>query len=530
MTFRQMYIGLLTIQRIFSNRYYSDNQFVAQNSNLEQMIDAYPECIVYFKVRPFVLNQLIADLDPVTRSSSVSGRLATLLSLTLVTSGAVGENHDEALTRKLLLRLSELEYFSFAAILPFYYGLTSTAVPTVFNPKILEAAAQEDFYMARWALSRYYPDQYRTWLSQTISQTEIAFQGHPNFNQHILLGHLRLGNFEECKRLLIMGIQPPNEPDGLGALHWLTSFEEQSQIDELLHLLLLAGCIIDGWVDTGLDLDMLAGRIDGTPLHCAVFTRNLHLVRALCRLDTRPNAANIDAAFKIAASLHFADVLYILNEWVNGLNCTGRFFYQPDQWNLFVFAVLPHAPHLQVARLLRHGKRGATDAMLATLDFLLNLGALPFERQKNLVQFFSLHGCGKGLPLLAAKFKMRENPGQWTEYLKGIFPQVILFGDIDAFSAVLDNAGMLHIRLTKSGLHPESATIRMLIGCSGNGRRIPTKCVHSGSHQGLLQHGVIHASKWRRQRLYQWLAGRPNLYSQTAATTRPANLTAPFHA
>jgi ankyrin repeat protein len=404
------------------------------------MIDAYPECIGYFKTRPFVLYQLLANLDPATRSNSTSARLATLLSFTLVTSGEVfGEKHDEALTRKLLLRLSELEYFSFAAILPLYHEITATAVPTVFNPKTLEAAAKEDFYMAKWALARYYPDQYHTWLSQTIRQTEIAFQGRPDFNQHMLLGHLRQGNFEECKRFLNMGVEPPDELDELGPVHWLTSFGNGPQIDELLHLLLQAGCIIDGWVDTGRAFDLLAGRIDGTPLHCAVITRNLHLVRALCRLDIRPNAANIDTAFKIAASLHFADVLHILNEWVNGLNHTGQSCHQLNQWNLLVFAVLPHTPHLQMARLLRHGKRGATDAMLATLDFLSNMGTLSFEQQKNLIQFLILHGCGKGFSLLTAKFKMRESPGQWTEYLKGILSQVILFGDIDAFSAVLDS-------------------------------------------------------------------------------------------
>jgi ankyrin repeat protein len=428
------------IQKQFLNKYCPNSYYIVQSNNLRQLFDAYPECIDYFKVRPFVLYQLIADLDPITRLNSTSSRLATLLSLTLVTSGEVfGDRHDEALTRKLLLRLSDFEYFSFAAILPFYYETTGSAVPKNFNPKILEVAAEQDYYMAKWALAKYYPDKYRIWLSQTIRQTENTFERHSDFNQHMLICHLRLGNFEECKQLLISGVQPLNKSNEIGPVHWLISFGEPQQIDEILHLLLEAGCAINGWVKTGQEVDILAGRIDGTPLHCAVMTRNLHLVRVLCRLDTKPDSENIDTAFKIASSLHFADVLEILNECVCGLNRTGRYRHQLDQWNLIISAVLPHAPHLHVARLLRHGKRGSNDAMLATFEFLLDLGTLPFEEQKILVQLAILHGCGKSLPVLIAKFKMRENPAQWAEYLKDILSNVITFGDIDAFSAILDS-------------------------------------------------------------------------------------------
>jgi hypothetical protein len=386
-----------------------------------------------------VLYQFIAKLDPITRLNSSAARLATLLSFTLVASCEVlGDPQDEALSRRLLLRLSEFGCSSFAAILPAYYEITGNAVPTVFNPYFLEVAAQQDYYMAKWALAKYYPDKYRTWMDQTVCQTEKSFEGQPDFHQHMLLCHLRLGNFNECKRLLISGVRPLTKPDELGPVHWLVSFGEQ-EVNEILHLLLEAGCVVDDWVETGQETDFMAGQIDGTPLHCAIMTRNLPLVRTRCGLDTKQSPKNVDRAFQIASSLHFADVLQILNNWVYSFDRTARRRCQLDQWALIISAVLPHVPHLGVARLVRHGKQGATDAMLATFESLLGLGTLPLEKQKMLVQFACLHGCSKSLPLLIAKFNIRENPVQWAEYMKDILSQVILFGDIDSFSPILDS-------------------------------------------------------------------------------------------
>src|SRR5450756_2002941 len=108
----------------------------------------------------------------------------------------------------------------------------------------------------------------------------------------------------------------------------------------------------------------LSGRVPGTPLHWAVWHRNILVLRALINADDNPKVSDLNRAILIAAGMHFYDVLEILKFWALSLKDATR--AQCD-WRAALHCVAENSTW-QLPRRLRHGDANLPAAFERTMD------------------------------------------------------------------------------------------------------------------------------------------------------------------
>jgi len=207
------------------------------------------------------------------------------------------------------------------------------------------------------------PEVYRQIIQSTlIIEPDLTDLGQ----QAELLRCCRQGDYTGCKWLLDTGVSAfPVEEGAVSPLHWIVSFQDENQIQDILELLLANGAVIDAW--EGQELDFNFGRVTGTPLHWAIWYRNIPALRALIQVDDGPKVADLNYALVLAASMHFYDVLCVLKTWITSLPDITR--VQCDWKTALMCAAENRMTHL--ARRLRHGDSDLPRAFERTMDIML---------------------------------------------------------------------------------------------------------------------------------------------------------------
>jgi ankyrin repeat protein len=264
---------------------------------------------------------------------------------------------------RILIQLCHLGSALGQAIVARYHEVHGKKLD-VLDPEWLEVAATNGSYYALESLQECYPENYRQ-----LMEGPLDIESHSadlDEDEVILLNCCRVGDYEACKVLLNAGASAfPSQEGMVSALHWIVSFREEKQINDLLELLLGNGAVLDAW--EGEDDDFIFGRVHGTPLHWAIWYRNIPAVRALTKAESRPGVKQVDRALWIAATMHFFDVLEILKAWVLELK---DFAFSDVDWHTpFLFATSQSMCWLP--RRLRNGSNKSPQAFEHTMDIIL---------------------------------------------------------------------------------------------------------------------------------------------------------------
>jgi ankyrin repeat protein len=267
--------------------------------------------------------------------------------------------------------------------------------------KWLEVPALNGSYYALKSLRKQAPERH-----QQLMQSPLAIEPDLliDLEQHAeLLRCCRQGDYTNCKRLLEAGVSAfPVEEGAVSPLHWLVSFDDEYQIQELLKLLLENGAVLDAW--EGQEIDFNFGRVTGTPLHWAIWYRNIQVLRALIKVDDNPSVANLDQALVIAAGMHFHDVLQILKTWILSLDGAKR--AQCDWKMALMCAAENYIMHLP--RRLRHGDRNLPKAFENTMDIILSFYTPSQEDIKIIFQASVMYNNGLLLRYLFRRLNLRQ--------------------------------------------------------------------------------------------------------------------------
>jgi hypothetical protein len=249
-----------------------------------------------------------------------------------------------------------------------------------------------------------------------------------------LHAHLSLGNFKQSKALLLAGVSPHTISDGPSAMHHLVSFSNEDQIRELSKLIINAGGTLDDWYGDSDEEDILAGYIVGTPLHWACLQRNIPMVRILCKADTAPEVRNIEKALVIAAALHFADILEILEAWIRS---TGNLQQSID----FKSAVsnAAWAGNQSLPRDLRQITQESATAIVSTFDILFRLYQPDAEARRGLLSIAVQSNNVKLIQYFLKVFRSKYNTEQWNKQLEESFLLSVLCGHYEVFEWLLDS-------------------------------------------------------------------------------------------
>jgi ankyrin repeat protein len=175
----------------------------------------------------------------------------------------------------------------------------------------------------------------------------------------------------------------PVEENMVSPLHWLVSFHNEDQISDLLTHLLENGAILEAW--EGEEHDFAFGRAPGTPLHWAVWHRNIPVLRALVRVDNNPKLSDLNRALFIAAGMHFYDALNILKTWIFGLTEVIR---ARCDWKTSLICVAENTTW-QLPRILRHGDANLSRAFENSMD-LLSTFYVPSEEDIKLLYMMAV--------------------------------------------------------------------------------------------------------------------------------------------
>ena len=265
---------------------------------------------------------------------------------------------------RILIQLCQLNSTLGQAIVARFHDVYGK-MPAVLESEWLEYAGSNGSYHAIESLRVSYPEKYLYLMggpldfeprSSDLDQDEVD-----------LLTCCREGNYTTCKMMLNAGAPAfPSQEGMVSALHWLVSFQDERQINDLLELLLGNGAVLEAW--EGEVTDFIFGRVHGTPLHWAVWHRNIPVVRALTRAERGPELKQVDRAIFIAAAMHFYDVLEILKDWIISLK---DFSVSELEWHShFLFAADQSVTWLP--RLLRHGSNKPPQALERTMDIILS--------------------------------------------------------------------------------------------------------------------------------------------------------------
>lgn len=282
------------------------------------------------------------------------------------------------------------------------------------------------------------PTDHGTEFDQLFATINITTDmNQVNENARFLLEHCRNGNYTECKRLLEKGVLVLHNDNSPSALHWLVSFQNEEQMEDIAVRLLGNGAVLNHWEDMD-NVDILNGDIRGTPLHWAVWQRNTSAVRVLTKLDPDPQSENVDRAVLLAATLHFPDVLELLQHWI-----TAR---RTSSYNVFPAVIMAcmTGPFL-IPRLLHRDSHCREADMLKAFCCLLTMGNLSKEERSSIVMCTILHNNSILLRYLLENLIPKERQDMidtfWLYF-------VIEAGFYEAFEVLTEaNIGLPHMNI-----------------------------------------------------------------------------------
>ncbi|KAF4621931.1 hypothetical protein G7Y89_g14414 [Cudoniella acicularis] len=234
------------------------------------------------------------------------------------------------------------------------------------DSELIEFEASKGSFYAMQSIRSFHPQIYQRLMKSPLN-FEPKLQDHEQPEAR-LITCCREGDFEGAKREMAAGASAfaPRE-DSVSALHWLSSFQDERQTVELSKLLVSNGAVLEAW--EGERDDFTYGRVVGTPLHWAVWHRNLPAVRALTKLNREPDHKHVDRAICLAAALHFYDVLEILKSWTIKLKTTTRSKYD---WHSAMMTAAENISY-GLPRRLRHLNESLSDSFDQTMNIIISM-------------------------------------------------------------------------------------------------------------------------------------------------------------
>jgi ankyrin repeat protein len=268
---------------------------------------------------------------------------------------------------QLLFRMCNLGSPAHRSIVHRFYQIYGRDLPDAFDSSWLDDVANGGSYFATKTLSTSFREQYEQW-KESLEIESSRLCATESVRRRLLVTRCRLGDYAGCKDLLNAGVlAAPIDETSPSALHWLVSFTNESEIWDLALDMIDHGADLDFEVYSE-EFDFISGVIGGTPLHWAIWYRNLVLVQVLLAIDPMPTKENLETAISLAAILHFHDVLEIFQNLIDSGNlttCTGI-----DMDKVMLSST---TNEMFLVRLLRHGKSALNIAGNKTLGVLFQM-------------------------------------------------------------------------------------------------------------------------------------------------------------
>ncbi|KAH6680234.1 hypothetical protein B0J14DRAFT_557600 [Halenospora varia] len=335
-------------------------------SILDQLHKAYPENLSNLLAKPSTLLSLSAGLESLLNSKLEIARYAGFLLFQLWSSPrfqVVKRDSDECC--QLLLRLCNLDFGLAQAFTACYHECCGKDAGLV-DPWWTEFAASRGSYYALQSLR----SSHRL-IYQRLMTTPLDFEPvleNPEQSVVHLLQCCREGNYKGAIDALAAGAPArPLQEGSISALHWLVSFDDSQQAAELSSQLVKNGAALEAWEGAGDDFTY--GRVTGTPLHWAIWHRNISAVQALTLLISQPDRQNVDRAICIAASMHFHDVLELLRNWIVRLKSSARSDYD---WHSAMICAADNSTYA-LPRKLRHQPGNLASAFEKTMNIIISV-------------------------------------------------------------------------------------------------------------------------------------------------------------
>lgn len=268
----------------------------------------------------------------------------------------------------------------------------------LLNREWLKRAALNGSYYALKSLRTHFPEEHQELMLSRLN-IEPAVYGFQK--EDLLLQLCRQGDYEGCRNLLGAGASAFHMEEGMvSPLHWLVSFDDETQINDLLDLLINNGAVIDAY--EGRIHDPTFGVVMGTPLHWAIWYRNIPALRALMRVSDEPKMEDLNRAIFIAVSVHFHDVLEILENWIWSLK-DGT--HARCDWNVALLMVAYNGVW-ELPRRLRHAPKNLPMAFEKTMNIVLACRKLSDENIKCLYILSNVENNGSLLRYLFSHLQL----------------------------------------------------------------------------------------------------------------------------
>jgi len=369
-------------------------------------------------------------------SNSTTSLLAANLYFDMMVSPIIqlGDKSVENCYR-LLLRLCELGSQTHRSIVHQYCKINQMKFTGHYDLAWLEDAAGEGSYFAFQTLSTDFPQNLSNWKTKIEANVLDASTGSPEDCQKMLLVYCRTANFDQCQILLDKGVSAFPDWDESGVLHFL-AMSNDPRVPELASRLIDAGAVLDHWEGNQSDDVLLYGKLSGTPLHWAVWHRNLPLLQVLTERDSSPDEDNVKRAVLIAASMYFYDALDIVRSWVSSIH--PQLLSSEFLSTVLVTATENGLYHLP--RLLRHGEKINT-AMTQTFEVLLQMHSPKLAQLVDATGLVNQAVCGNQVHLFRyfiARFELNKPKRFPSKVIEGIYSSSLMCGFVDIFDTLYE--------------------------------------------------------------------------------------------
>ena len=284
---------------------------------------------------------------------------------------------DEETCCTLLVKLSELGSTKARAITAPYHILCAQS-PRELPLNWLEEATSNGSYFAKECLRILDIERYQRVMSRPLN-FEFA-STDTNVVESELFRYARAGDYKACKTILESHTPLPTQNSGISPYHWLVSFSDEAQINDLVTLLIQKGAPLGLWEGNTKD-NYTFGKVIGTPLCWAVWHRNIPLTRALLRAMGGIKVEVMNRLINLAAGLHFYDILEVFRITKANLVAGAK-----PNWQFALYCA-GDIGEFKLARRLRHGDAYTGKALEKTLDVLLSVYKPTKEDVKVLFDF-----------------------------------------------------------------------------------------------------------------------------------------------
>ncbi|OCK78211.1 hypothetical protein K432DRAFT_99104 [Lepidopterella palustris CBS 459.81] len=402
------------------------------------LADAFPwEITKCFMARPSVFYLLIQDLEIVMSWNSTTSLLAANLCFEIIISPQI-QIGDKGVknSSRLLSRLCELGSQAHRSIAHLYCKLNQTEFRGNFDLSWLEDTVWQGSYFAIQTLQTDFPDRYLEWKSAVEGDASRECLGSAEDYQRMLIAYCRTGNIKQCHAMLDAGASAFTDWDEPGPLHFL-AMSNDAQAPAVASRLIDAGAALDHWEGNHSDDILLFDKPSGTPLHWAVWHRNLPLIRVLTERDYHPDEENAKRAVLVAAAMYLYDALEILLDWITIRNPK----ILSSEWITSLLStatvhVLYHLP-----RFLRHGNK-VSIAMSQTFEQLLQIHAPPTAElitSAGLVSIAAIQNHAELFRYLIVRFELYATKNGSRETFESIHANCLMSGFIDIFDILYEH-------------------------------------------------------------------------------------------